>query len=85
MLTTNCPRCNNKIYPITWSFIECSNCGERLTRKEFEINDVHKLLELENAKSLRSIACSLQILAMAQVLPQDRDAVIGEFVGPLDG
>lgn len=92
MLTAKCPHCDATLHCRLerTEVVVCSNCGEQVDREDFKDDGVSRpeamSLELENAKSLRSIAMSLQVLAMAETPPQDHDETFGEYyVGPLEG
>lgn len=90
MLTAKCSHCDAVVHSKKGvEVVECSNCGEQVPRIDFVDDGVYQQnemnFELENAKSLRSIAMSLQILATAQTPPEVRDALLSYCVGSLDG
>ncbi len=88
MLTAKCPHCDATLHcGESQVNVECSNCGEILFREVF--TDACALaepevmnIELENVKSLRSIAMTLQTVAAFYVKSYYDNC---DSIGPLEG
>ncbi len=70
-VSRKCPYCKTKVeIDNNTSAVPCGNCGEYISRSQFpKSEDAHVPIdyELENARSLRAIAVSLQINAIIRV------------------
>lgn len=79
-VSRRCPYCNAKItfdLDSTDSAMECPRCGEPVARKKFPLAEGHSVppnIKLENAKSLRSIAVSLQVASIIHIDECSKDA-----------
>ncbi len=87
MLIAKCTYCGATLHLTDdYSHVKCSNCGELVYREHFEDDGVFRPeamnLDVENAKSLRSIAMSLQCFVSHEVGDYDHEC---DRIGPLDG